>query len=175
MTPVRKISASAAPAAPRATAPAAADAPGDAPARSSAPSLAPLADALSTVGDRWSLLLVASLLDGPRRFGELQQALEGIAPNVLSQRLRQLEQRGLVLAQPYSRRPPRYLYELTESGHQLAGTLRLLADWGARHGEADAAEAPRHSACGTPLEARWYCPTCQEPAEPAEDGELYYA
>ena len=47
-----------------------------------------LADALAAVGDRWTLLLVAALLDGPRRFGELQEEVAGIAPNVLTQRLR---------------------------------------------------------------------------------------
>src|SRR5215218_2535388 len=101
----------------------------------------PLAAALESVGDRWTLLLVEALLGGPRRFGDLQDALGGIAPNVLSQRLRRLESEGLVLAQPYSERPQRYVYELTASGHDLAGALRLLADWGARHRES--AEPPR--------------------------------
>ncbi|HEV3055562.1 MAG TPA: helix-turn-helix domain-containing protein, partial [Solirubrobacteraceae bacterium] len=69
-----------------------------------------LADALATVGDRWTLLIVAALLDGPRRFGELQAQVEGIAPNVLTQRLRQLERNTLVIARPYSERPPRFEY-----------------------------------------------------------------
>ena len=54
----------------------------------------PLAAALDSVGDRWTLLLVEALLDGPRRFGDLQEALGGIAPNVLTQRLRRLEGEG---------------------------------------------------------------------------------
>ena len=116
----------------------------------------PLAAALDAVGDRWTLLIVESLLDGPRRFGDLQDELSRIAPNVLSQRLRRLEGEGLVVAQPYSERPQRFVYELTASGHELAGALRLLADWGARHREAG--EAPRHDVCGTPVEARWWCP-----------------
>ena len=62
------------------------------------------------------------------------------------------------MAQPYSERPPRAAYQLTAEGTELAGALRLLAHWGARH--ADPAEAPRHPACGTLLEARWYYPTC---------------
>ena len=115
----------------------------------------PLAAALDSVGDRWTLLLVEALLDGPRRFGDLQDALGGIAPNVLTQRLRRLEGEGLVVAQPYSERPQRFVYELTASGHELAGALRLLADWGARHREGG--EPPRHDACGTPVEARWWC------------------
>src|SRR5262245_14073869 len=75
-----------------------------------------LADALATVGDRWTLLLVAALLDGPRRFGELQEEVAGIAPNVLTQRLRQLERNALVVARPYSERPPRFVYELSAAG-----------------------------------------------------------
>ncbi len=66
----------------------------------------PLEEALASVGDRWTLLVVAALLDGPRRFGDLQRALPAIAPNVLSARLRHLEEQGLVVAQPYSKRPP---------------------------------------------------------------------
>ena len=58
----------------------------------------PLAAALDSVGDRWTLLLVEALLDGPRRFGDLQEHVRGIAPNVLTQRLRRLEGEGLVLA-----------------------------------------------------------------------------
>ena len=115
-----------------------------------------LADALAAVGDRWTLLLIAALLDGPRRFGELQEEVEGIAPNVLTQRLRQLERNALVVAQPYSERPPRFVYELTAAGRELAGALRLLAGWGARN--AEGAAAPRHAVCGTPMEARWWCP-----------------
>jgi DNA-binding HxlR family transcriptional regulator len=122
------------------------------------PVSSPLAAALDSVGDRWTLLLVEALLEGPRRFGDLQEQLPRIAPNVLTQRLRRLEGEGLVVAQPYSERPQRYVYELTASGHELAGALRLLADWGARR--SDDADPVRHQLCGTPLEARWYCPTC---------------
>jgi DNA-binding HxlR family transcriptional regulator len=132
-----------------------------------------LAEALSSVGDRWTLLIVAALLDHPSRFGDLQREVSGIAPNVLSGRLRQLEERGLVVAEPYSQRPPRYVYELTDSGRALAGPLRLLADWGARH--AGGAEAPVHAACGSPLEAAWYCRTCQEPVADEDARELHFA
>jgi len=133
----------------------------------------PLAAALESVGDRWTLLLVEALLEGPRRFGDLQQELPGIAPNVLTQRLRRLESEGLVVAEPYSERPRRFVYELTAGGRDLAGALRLLADWGARHGESG--ELPRHAACGTPVEARWWCPTCERPVEIDESGDLHFA
>ena len=116
----------------------------------------PLAEAVSRVGDRWALLLVNTLLAGPRRFNDLVEDLGGIAPNVLTQRLRHLEREGVVVATPYSQRPLRVVYELTAAGHELAGALRLLAQWGAGAG----GEPLRHPACGTALDARWWCPTC---------------
>jgi DNA-binding HxlR family transcriptional regulator len=121
--------------------------------------LSPLHDALQRIGDKWSLLLIASLLDGPRRFGDLIDELPGLAPNILTQRLRHLEREALIVARPYSERPPRFSYELTASGAELAGALRLLADWGARQGDA---EPPRHGDCGTPLEVHWWCPACEQ-------------
>jgi DNA-binding HxlR family transcriptional regulator len=132
-----------------------------------------LADALAAVGDRWTLLVVAALLEGPRRFGDLQEEVHGIAPNVLSQRLRQLERSALVVARPYSERPPRFVYELSAAGRELAGALRLLAGWGARN--AEGATAPRHTVCATPIEARWWCPTCERIVSDDEDDELHFA
>jgi DNA-binding HxlR family transcriptional regulator len=128
--------------------------------------------ALAAVGDRWSLLLIGALLDGPRRFGDLQADLPGIAPTVLTQRLRQLESQALVVATPYSERPPRFVYELTAAARELAGPLRLLADWGARHRDA---QPPRHAACGTPLEATLWCPTCEQPVGDDAADELDWA
>jgi DNA-binding HxlR family transcriptional regulator len=132
----------------------------------------PLEVALERVGDRWSLLLVEALLDGPRRFNELSDAVAGIAPNILTSRLRSLEREAVIVARPYSDRPPRVEYSLTAAGRDLAGALRLLADWGARR--SGDAEPLRHDICGTPLEARWYCPTCtvvvDEPS--ASDGRV---
>ena len=127
----------------------------------------PLADALARVGDRWTLLLVAALLEGEKRFNELHDELDGIAPNVLSARLKLLGEQALVVSRPYSERPPRFVYELTESGRELAGALRLLADWGA-------GEPLRHS-CGTALEARWWCPSCEQVVDDAaDDGDVVH-
>jgi DNA-binding HxlR family transcriptional regulator len=133
----------------------------------------PLADALARVGDRWTLLVVAALLEGEKRFNELQEDLGGIAPNVLSGRLKLLAEQALVVSRPYSERPPRFVYELTESGRELAGALRLLADWGAR--TAGQSEPLRHEACGTALEARWWCPGCEEVVDDAaDDGDVVH-
>jgi len=120
----------------------------------------PLAEALARVGDRWTLLVVEALLHGPRRFNDLLSQIPGLAANILSERVKRLERDGLLVARPYSQRPPRAAYQLTAEGAELAGALRLLAHWGTRH--TDLADAPRHLACGTPIEARWYCPTCDQ-------------
>jgi DNA-binding HxlR family transcriptional regulator len=131
-----------------------------------------LAEALARVGDRWTLLLVDALLAGPRRFNDLQESVQGIAPNVLSQRLKQLERDGIVLGRPYSRRPLRLSYELTAAGRELAGAMRLLAQWGAR----SAGDAPvaRHGACGSVMDVRWYCPTCARIVEDDEMSEVRF-
>ena len=106
---------------------------------------------------------------GGRRFGELRDELPGLAPNILTERLRRLEREGIVVATPYSTRPPRMEYSLTGDGRDLASALRLLADWGSRRGELG--EPLRHDRCGTPLEARWYCPTCATAISDAETND----
>src|SRR6201987_2285888 len=120
----------------------------------------PLAEALARVGDRWTLLVVEALLPGPRRFNDLLSQIPGIAANILSERLKRLERDGLLIARPYSERPPRAAYQLTAEGAELAGALRLLAHWGTRHPVL--ADAPRPPACCAPIEARWYCPTSDQ-------------
>jgi DNA-binding HxlR family transcriptional regulator len=132
--------------------------------------------ALHRVGDRWSLLLVEALLPGPRRFNELLDGLDGLAPNILSARLKALEAEGILAARPYSQRPYRVAYVLTARGAELAGALRLLAHWGAQRSSARArAAAPvHHATCGTAVEARWWCPTCDRVVADDEAPDLDY-
>src|SRR5262245_60268668 len=94
-------------------------------AASTARDRTPLEAALDRVGDRWSLLVVEALLAGPLRFGELAEAVPGIAPNILTDRLRRLERERVVVATPYQQRPPRMSYALTAIGRDLASALRL--------------------------------------------------
>ena len=132
----------------------------------------PLAEALARVGDRWTLLVVEALLAGPLRFNDLTDQIPGIAASILSERLKRLERDALIVARPYSDRPPRAAYQLTAAGAELAGALRLLADWAVRH--TSASGTPRHTACGTPLQARWYCPTCDHLADHEPDADELY-
>jgi DNA-binding HxlR family transcriptional regulator len=118
----------------------------------------PLHSALDRIGDRWSLLIIDALQGRALRFSDLSEQVTGIAPNILSSRLTRLEEEGVIVSRPYSERPPRHVYELTAAGRDLAGALRLLAHWGDRQSEDGV--AIRHDLCGTPLEAQWYCVSC---------------
>ena len=135
-----------------------------------ASSASPLADALQRVGDRWSLLVIDALMASPMRFNDLSRSVDGIAPNILTERLRRLERAGVVSTEPYSERPLRHEYRLVGEGQELAGVLRLLATWG---GGSDAgADALYHDACGTAIEPRWYCPTCASFVEEGDGSEV---
>jgi DNA-binding HxlR family transcriptional regulator len=97
-------------------------------------SACPIAGALDILGDRWTLLVIRDLLFlGKRRFGELLGSPEGIPTNILTDRLRRLEEGGVVEKIPYQLRPPRYEYQLTEKGRDLFPVLRTLAEWSLRH------------------------------------------
>ncbi|MFF3530255.1 winged helix-turn-helix transcriptional regulator [Streptomyces rubiginosohelvolus] len=94
--------------------------------------LCAVARALDVVGDRWTLLVVRELLiQGPLRFGELQRGLPGIATNLLSQRLRDLEEQGVLSRTDGDRAPGPPLYRLTARGRALDGVMRELLKWGA--------------------------------------------
>lgn len=144
-----------------------------APAAGAPPDATPLAAALARVGDRWTLLVIAALIEAPHRFNELLDAVPGLASNVASQRLKALVRDGIVVSRPYTERPRRVSYDLSASGRELAGALRLLAAWGA--GSATETEAPRHVTCGTPLEIRWHCPTCARNVDDPAEEDLRYA
>src|SRR6185437_2509506 len=90
------------------------------------------ARALERVGDRWSLLVVRDLLTGPKRFTDLMERLGGITPKTLTQRLRELEDAGIVAA---DREPGRreVWYSLTAAGGDLRPVLDALGRWGLQH------------------------------------------
>ena len=93
----------------------------------------PVAKTLELVGDRWTLLVVRDLLGGTRRFQDLQAGLPGLAPNILSDRLKLMGEHGLVERRFYSDHPPRAEYALTARGQELGVVIGALAAWGSRH------------------------------------------
>lgn len=131
-----------------------------------------LEHAARRIGDRWTLRLIGALLDGDRTFSELAGEVDGIAPNILTARLRALQGEALISARPYDRRPPRMRYSLTEPGRRLAAAIAALSAWGARHEGSD--QRPRHAACGTPTEWRPWCATCERLVDEDEAGDLIW-
>jgi DNA-binding HxlR family transcriptional regulator len=95
----------------------------------------PVARTLELVGDRWTLLIVRDLLGGTRRFQDLQTGLPGLAPNILSDRLKLMEEHDLVARRFYSDHPPRAEYALTPKGQELGVVIGALAAWGSRHAD----------------------------------------
>src|SRR5881409_2847554 len=108
----------------------------------------PVAKSLELLGERWTLLLIQDLL----------ASLDGIAPNVLSERLKVLETHGIVAREFYSEHPPRAAYTLTPRGRDLGKVVGALAVWGSRHVHRDATLV--HDDCDAPLELKYYCPKC---------------
>lgn len=93
----------------------------------------PVARSLDIVGERWTLLIVRDLLSGAKRFQDFLQSLKGIAPNVLSDRLKTLEKFGLIERNFYSDHPPRADYTLTNKGVELGVAVLTLGRWGMKH------------------------------------------
>lgn len=96
-------------------------------------STCPVASTLDIVGDRWSLLIIRDLLGGKSRFGEFLASAEHIPSNILAERLKRLEQHGLISSTPYSQHPPRVEYHLTAAGRELGRAVDALATWGVEH------------------------------------------
>lgn len=90
----------------------------------------PVACALDQLGDKWTLLIIRDLLLGKRRYRELLASPEGIATNILADRLKKLEAAGIVLQQAYQQKPVRHEYVLTKKGEDLRPVLQALVKWG---------------------------------------------
>ena len=120
----------------------------------------PVAKTLEVIGDRWTLLVVRDLLAGTRRFQDLLESLPGIAPNILSDRLKLMETHGLVERRLYSDHPPRAEYTLTDKGKELGVVVGALATWGSRH--VFRRRSLVHTGCGQPVKLGYFCPDCGE-------------
>ena len=92
-----------------------------------------IANTLDIVGDKWSLLVIRDLFRGMHTFGELSGSLERIPTNILADRLKRLEEAGIISSAPYQERPVRYAYELTKKGEALGDVLGAMARWGKKY------------------------------------------
>ena len=92
-----------------------------------------IANSLDILGDKWSLLVVRDLLHGKRTYGESLSSPEGIPTNILADRLKRLEDAGIIVSTPYRRLPVRYAYTLTPKGSALGDVLLAFVRWGKQH------------------------------------------
>jgi len=121
-----------------------------------------IAQALNIIGDKWTLLILRQLMIGHITYKEIQENLEGIPSNLLSDRLKCLETEGLIISELYSMHPPRYQYLLTESGKELDDVFNSIILWGEKHLK-KCCKQLAHSECGHQIELQYYCPHCQKP------------
>jgi DNA-binding HxlR family transcriptional regulator len=126
-----------------------------------------VADALAVVGDRYSLLVVREIGYGYRRFQQLA-GFTGAPRDVLSSRLRRLEEIGVIERRLYSEHPERYEYHLTSDGEELRPIVLALKEWGDRRCGAGEEPVVFAHTCGAEFHPLTVCAACREPVGPGE-------
>lgn len=97
-------------------------------------SICPITNSLDLIGDKWTLLVIRDMLYlNKKTFNEFLDSPEGIATNILTERLKRLEDFGIISKKPYTSSPLRYQYTLTPRGRDLNGVLKELIRWGNLH------------------------------------------
>jgi DNA-binding HxlR family transcriptional regulator len=119
-----------------------------------------IASALTFLGEKWALLVVRELALGVHRFDEIQR-YTGAPRDILTSRLRRLEDAGVLERRQYSERPARFGYHLTPAGKELRPILLSLAAWGEKWTDELQAYQWVHE-CGAPLELEHTCKACGE-------------
>jgi DNA-binding HxlR family transcriptional regulator len=124
-----------------------------------------VANALDVIGDRWSLLVVRELFHHVHRFNDIASNT-GAPRDILTTRLRKLEEVGVLERQEYSAAPPRFEYHLTPSGKALSPVIQSLRQWGDDHVTAGPAPVVFEHDCGHDLVAVMHCQACGQALEP---------
>ena len=92
----------------------------------------PVARTAEIISGKWTLLIIRDLASGVKRFNQLERSLHGISPKTLSERLRSLEEEGIIIRQTFAEVPPRVEYSLTEKGYDLVGVIESMRSFGKR-------------------------------------------
>jgi len=92
----------------------------------------PVARTAEIISGKWTLLIIRDLASGVKRFNQLERSLQGISPKTLSERLRSLEEEGIITRQTFAEVPPRVEYSLTEKGHDLVAVIESMRVYGKR-------------------------------------------
>lgn len=93
----------------------------------------PITNALEIIGDKWTLLIIRDLFLGKHLYREMMESPEGIASNILANRLQRLEQAQFISKRAYQLKPMRYEYYLTAKGQDLQPVLQAIATWGVKY------------------------------------------
>ncbi len=94
----------------------------------------PVEVTLEAIAGRWKVMIIHQLIDGGKRFNQLQRELHGVTHRTLTKQLREMEERGLVLRKDYREVPPRVEYSLSPLGKSLKPILIAMHEWGEKHG-----------------------------------------
>ena len=132
--------------------------------RTPAPRECSVAAALDVIGEKWSLLVVRELFLGARKFNDIA-ANTGAPRDVLTARLRRLEDLGVIERRLYSERPARYIYVLTDAGKDLRPVMMTLKQWGDTHVMGQQMPPVLEHRCGEVFVPRIHCAACGEPAD----------
>lgn len=95
-------------------------------------STCPVARTARIISGKWTLLIIRDLASGVKRFNQLERSLQGISPKTLSERLRSLEEEGIIVRQTFAEVPPRVEYSLTEKGNDLVEVITCMRCYGKR-------------------------------------------
>lgn len=123
-----------------------------------------IANALSVIGERWSLLVLREIFLGQHRFDQIARAT-GVSRDILAARLKTLVGGGVLDKHRYEEHPPRYEYLLTEAGRELQPILLNLMEWGDRHVTVGEAPAVWRHECGAEFHPRTVCAHCGDPVD----------
>lgn len=127
-----------------------------------------VARTLAVIGDRWTLLVLRDVFSGVRRFEHFQTNLK-LTRHLLADRLRKLEREGILRRVPYSERPPRYEYRLTDKGLDLYPIMISILKWGDTYtADGDLPVELMHRTCGGPASPKLVCGTCGEELKPRD-------
>lgn len=126
-----------------------------------------IAQTLNIIGDKWTLLIINQIMKGNDTYTGILEKLEGIPSNLLSERIKTLEQDHIVEPVLYQNHPPRFRYILTESGKDLSDVFSSIIIWGEKHLKV-CYKSLNHKECGHKVEIQYFCPQCEKTVDKEE-------
>jgi len=123
-----------------------------------------IAQTLNIIGDKWTLLILRQLSNGHDTYNSILENLDGIPSNLLSNRLKNLEEDKLISPILYQSHPPRYRYVLTDKGKDLDDVFNSIILWGEKHLDKCYKELV-HTPCNHKVQLQYYCPNCGKTVE----------